>query len=246
MVLLSPFFPLRSPRDIFILLFLYFRVQAWEGEDFPRDPYRPLCNVVHSKLLVVVDWPCSSSPPASSSSSSSIHGHPSASPGPGAYTSPGPSRGPSPGPSATSLPPYPLSIRQSFFTPSVRDHDSYVKHIAALHTAATAAAAAADAANGVRAASHNTNHPADPLEHNNNLTRNGTTAQNQGQGVSGSGGGGITLQDCLKAFTSLEELDENSWYCDHCRKLSSGSVTSSLSRLPDILILHIKVGNTLY
>ena len=67
-----------------------------------------------------------------------------------------------------------------------------------------------------------------------------SSSGHQGQGGGGAGGG-ITLHDCLKAFTSLEELDENSWYCDHCRKLSSGSVTSSLSRLPDILILHIKV-----
>ena len=49
-----------------------------------------------------------------------------------------------------------------------------------------------------------------------------------------------TLEDCLKSFTATEELDENSWYCDHCKKLSSGSVSSSLSRLPDLLILHIK------
>ena len=59
---------------------------------------------------------------------------------------------------------------------------------------------AANAAAATHASSHNSS--------------NNSNSNNSGQG---QGPGIITLHDCLKAFTSLEELDENSWYCDHCR-----------------------------
>ena len=178
-------------------------IQAWEGEEFPRDPNRPLCNVVHSKLLLVVDWHCTTTTTpttattnnnnnatsSSSSSSSAIPNHhnsphPSSAP----YTSPVPSRGPSPGPG--SAPPYPLSLRQLFYTPPVRDHESYVKHLAALQIATAAAAGATNAGGG--------NSKPDPLDksqdtstttnnnnnniNNNILTRTGTNPSQGDQG----------------------------------------------------------------
>lgn len=50
----------------------------------------------------------------------------------------------------------------------------------------------------------------------------------------------LTLTDCLKAFTSDEELDDGSWYCNRCKKHQKGSMTQRLYQLPDILVIHIK------
>jgi hypothetical protein len=179
---------------------------AWEGTLFPRDPTRPLCNLVHPRLVVVVDW---------KDGGGRVGGDARLVRSPSSYASPssqgsGGARGGTDDASPT-----------RYAMPPLRNHESYTKHVAAMHAAAAAAAASAgDTVGGDQVA-----------------TASGRPTIGSPSPVPK---GAITLHDCLKAFTSLEELDENSWFCDHCKKLSCGSVTSSLSRLPDVLILHIK------
>jgi Ubiquitin carboxyl-terminal hydrolase len=155
--------------------------QAWEGSYFPRDPVRPLCNLVHPKLLVVVDW----------------HWNTTRAP----------------------------MIGQGKGVVAYRDHESFLKYVSAFIPPASAilsrSASVMDAeSNGAPVA------PTDPPP---NLSARPPIST-----------GNPSLVDCLKSFTGSEELDEDSWHCDHCRKLSCGSVSSSLSRLPDLLIMHIK------
>ena len=164
---------------------------AWEGTPFPRDPTRPLCNLVHPRLLVVVDW--KDGGVRGAADVARLVRSPYTSPSQGTRTDDAGGSGP------------------THAVPPMRNHESYTKHVAALHAAAVGGS--------------------DAGGHKGVVRPTGPTPVPKGT---------ITLHDCLKAFTSLEELDENSWFCDHCKKLSSGSVTSSLSRLPDVLILHIK------
>ena len=45
----------------------------------------------------------------------------------------------------------------------------------------------------------------------------------------------------LRAYAGHEEqLDEDTWTCDVCKKPSRGSVMTSLHRLPDVLVIHVK------
>ncbi|KAI1715418.1 ubiquitin carboxyl-terminal hydrolase domain-containing protein [Ditylenchus destructor] len=50
-----------------------------------------------------------------------------------------------------------------------------------------------------------------------------------------------TLNDCLNAFTSEEQLDENdTWYCPKCKEHQRAYKKLDLWSLPDILIVHLK------
>eukprot|EP00591_Stephanopyxis_turris_P004179 CAMPEP_0195513962 /NCGR_PEP_ID=MMETSP0794_2-20130614/5497_1 /TAXON_ID=515487 /ORGANISM="Stephanopyxis turris, Strain CCMP 815" /LENGTH=340 /DNA_ID=CAMNT_0040642101 /DNA_START=507 /DNA_END=1529 /DNA_ORIENTATION=+ len=49
------------------------------------------------------------------------------------------------------------------------------------------------------------------------------------------------LSDCLKQFTSMEQLDEeNAWFCSKCKKHVCAKKLITLWSTPDILILHLK------
>jgi ubiquitin C-terminal hydrolase len=50
----------------------------------------------------------------------------------------------------------------------------------------------------------------------------------------------VDLHDCLQAFTNAEVLDENTWYCSTCKVHRRGQMQTSIHRLPDILVIHIK------
>lgn len=51
----------------------------------------------------------------------------------------------------------------------------------------------------------------------------------------------ITLQDCLAAFFSADELKgDNMYSCDKCKKLRNGMKYSKVMRLPEILCIHLK------
>lgn len=51
----------------------------------------------------------------------------------------------------------------------------------------------------------------------------------------------ITLEDCLQAFFSLDELKgEDMYNCDKCKELRNGVKLLSISSLPDILCIHLK------
>ena len=161
--------------------------QNWEGSYFPRDPVRPLCNLVHPKLLVVVDW----------------------------HWNTNTNRAP--------------TIGQGRGSVVYRDHESFLKYVSAFIPPAIPAASVgmSRSANVKDTESNGTSAvPNEPPP--NPSARSPITSGNP------------TLADCLKSFTGSEELDEDSWHCDHCKKLSCGSVSSSLSRLPDLLIMHIK------
>lgn len=48
---------------------------------------------------------------------------------------------------------------------------------------------------------------------------------------------GLTLDEVLTRFLECEEID---YRCDHCAKMQKGAIYTSLHRLPDVLILHLK------
>ncbi|CAG5125310.1 unnamed protein product, partial [Candidula unifasciata] len=51
----------------------------------------------------------------------------------------------------------------------------------------------------------------------------------------------ITLQDCLSAFFSADELKgDNMYSCDKCKKLRNGLKYSKVLELPEILSIHLK------
>ena len=51
----------------------------------------------------------------------------------------------------------------------------------------------------------------------------------------------ITLNDCLDAFFSTDELkDSNMYSCEKCKKLSNGIKYTNLVRSPDLLCIHFK------
>ena len=50
-----------------------------------------------------------------------------------------------------------------------------------------------------------------------------------------------TLKDCLKSFTSLEQLEESEWYyCEKCGSRQKSSKQLSMYSLPNVLCLHLK------
>ncbi|XP_035230177.1 ubiquitin carboxyl-terminal hydrolase 20-like, partial [Stegodyphus dumicola] len=51
----------------------------------------------------------------------------------------------------------------------------------------------------------------------------------------------ITLQDCLSAFFSADELKgDNMYSCDRCKKLRNGVKFSKVIQLPEVLCIHLK------
>lgn len=51
----------------------------------------------------------------------------------------------------------------------------------------------------------------------------------------------ITLQDCLSAFFSADELKgDNMYSCEQCKKLRNGLKYSKVLKLPEILCIHLK------
>lgn len=51
----------------------------------------------------------------------------------------------------------------------------------------------------------------------------------------------ITLDDCLKEFVNTELLDNNNkWHCPRCKKFTKLTKKISITRLPQVLIIHFK------
>lgn len=51
----------------------------------------------------------------------------------------------------------------------------------------------------------------------------------------------VTLDDCLKEFTTTELLDDNNkWYCPNCKKFVKLTKKITITRLPEVLIIHFK------
>lgn len=56
-----------------------------------------------------------------------------------------------------------------------------------------------------------------------------------------SSSGGLTLQDCLRAFTAGEKLEgKEAFHCEKCKEKTSATKHLRLHRLPDALVLHVK------
>lgn len=54
-------------------------------------------------------------------------------------------------------------------------------------------------------------------------------------------GGHATLKGCFDEFVKPEVLDgENAWLCPHCKQKRKASKTLRISRLPPVLIIHLK------
>jgi ubiquitin carboxyl-terminal hydrolase 20/33 len=54
-------------------------------------------------------------------------------------------------------------------------------------------------------------------------------------------GPSVSLQDCLSAFFSADELKgDNMYSCDKCCKLRNGVKYSKVLELPEILSIHLK------
>ncbi|KAK6526116.1 ubiquitin-specific protease doa4 [Arthrobotrys megalospora] len=55
------------------------------------------------------------------------------------------------------------------------------------------------------------------------------------------GGNGCTLKDCMDEFTKQEILDgDDAWHCPVCKKPRRASKQLSISRMPVVLIIHLK------
>lgn len=53
--------------------------------------------------------------------------------------------------------------------------------------------------------------------------------------------GTVTLDQCLNLFTETELLDEdNKWHCPRCRRFTKLTKTMTITRLPRVLIIHLK------
>ncbi|PIK57759.1 hypothetical protein BSL78_05367 [Apostichopus japonicus] len=51
----------------------------------------------------------------------------------------------------------------------------------------------------------------------------------------------ITLQDCFRAFTASEELDDNNpWFCPECKKHRKAMKTIAIQKFPNTLIVYLK------
>ncbi|CAK7901876.1 ubiquitin carboxyl-terminal hydrolase 4 [[Candida] anglica] len=51
----------------------------------------------------------------------------------------------------------------------------------------------------------------------------------------------LSLDDCLKEFTTTELLDNNNkWHCPRCKKFTRSTKKISITRLPQVLIIHFK------
>ncbi|RDX51268.1 cysteine proteinase [Lentinus brumalis] len=51
----------------------------------------------------------------------------------------------------------------------------------------------------------------------------------------------VTLQQCIDAFVKEEVMDKSdAWHCPHCKTLRKATKRLSLSRLPPVLLIHLK------
>ncbi|KAG2732413.1 hypothetical protein G9P44_004830 [Scheffersomyces stipitis] len=51
----------------------------------------------------------------------------------------------------------------------------------------------------------------------------------------------VSLDDCLKEFTTTELLDDNNkWHCPRCKRFTKSTKKITITRLPQILIIHFK------
>jgi len=51
----------------------------------------------------------------------------------------------------------------------------------------------------------------------------------------------LTLDDCLRAFAAEEQLSQSdTWYCGECKEHVQAFKKFSISRLPQILVVHLK------
>ncbi|KAI0832093.1 cysteine proteinase [Trametes gibbosa] len=54
-------------------------------------------------------------------------------------------------------------------------------------------------------------------------------------------GSKVTLQQCIDAFVKEEVMDKSdAWHCPHCKTLRKATKLLSLSRLPPVLLIHLK------
>jgi len=52
---------------------------------------------------------------------------------------------------------------------------------------------------------------------------------------------GVQLQDCVKLFTTKEQLDkDDAWYCSSCKKHQQATKKFDLWALPPVLVIHLK------
>lgn len=52
---------------------------------------------------------------------------------------------------------------------------------------------------------------------------------------------GLQLQDCMKLFTTKEQLDkDDAWYCSNCKKHQQATKKFDLWMLPPVLVIHLK------
>ncbi|EPS39733.1 hypothetical protein H072_6474 [Dactylellina haptotyla CBS 200.50] len=59
--------------------------------------------------------------------------------------------------------------------------------------------------------------------------------------ASAKGASSCTLKDCMDEFTKLEILDgDDAWHCPVCKKPRKASKQLSISRMPIVLIIHLK------
>ncbi|KAK6201474.1 uncharacterized protein RJT21DRAFT_120536 [Scheffersomyces amazonensis] len=51
----------------------------------------------------------------------------------------------------------------------------------------------------------------------------------------------VSLDDCLKEFVTTELLDDNNkWHCPRCKRFTKSTKKISITRLPQVLIIHFK------
>lgn len=48
---------------------------------------------------------------------------------------------------------------------------------------------------------------------------------------------GLTIENVLGKYMAREEID---FYCEHCQSNQRAAIITSISHLPDVLILHLK------
>ncbi|BFZ56679.1 ubiquitin-specific protease doa4 [Savitreella phatthalungensis] len=59
--------------------------------------------------------------------------------------------------------------------------------------------------------------------------------------IHSGGGPGVTLEDCVEEFCKTEAMEgDDSWFCSRCKQLRRASKKLSISRMPDVLLVHFK------
>ncbi|KAG1472886.1 hypothetical protein G6F56_001274 [Rhizopus delemar] len=56
-----------------------------------------------------------------------------------------------------------------------------------------------------------------------------------------NGPSSVDIYQCLDAFVKKEVLEkDDAWHCSHCKKLCRATKTLTISKLPDVLLIHLK------